>query len=157
MLVYGGFRVLDGDMQVGVLTAFLLYLRQFFEPMQDISQFFNSFQSARRRWRSCPACWRRRRRARAAEPAEPLPAPRGELGSGDVRVPLLAGRGRCCRDLELVVPAGQTVALVGATGAGKTTIAKLLARFYDPTGGPRAARRRRPAATCPRTTCAQRW
>ena len=59
--------------------------------------------------------------------------------------------------LDLHVPAGQTVALVGATGAGKTTIARLLARFYDPTAGQRAARRDRPARSCPRRTCAARW
>ena len=63
VLLYGGYRVIEGDMTVGVLAAFLLYLRLFFEPMQEISPVLQPLPvGQRRRWRSCPACWRRSRR-----------------------------------------------------------------------------------------------
>lgn len=134
VLLYGGYRVLHDQMTIGTLTAFLLYLRMFFEPMQEISQFFNTFQSASSALEKIagvlavePAI---------ADPAQPvrLTTARGEIRLSDVHFeyvpdhPVLSG-------LTLTVPAGQTVALVGTTGAGKTTIAKLIARFYDPVSG----------------------
>jgi ABC-type multidrug transport system fused ATPase/permease subunit len=132
-LFYGGHRVLDGAMQVGVLTSFLLYLRRFFDPMQDIAVFFNSFQSATAALEKLSGLLEER--SELTEPAAPTPLPhaRGEVAFRAVRFGY--------RDnvvlphLDLDVPAGQTVALVGATGAGKTTVARLLARFYDPGSG----------------------
>ena len=132
-------------MTVGVLTAFLLYLRMFFEPMQEISQFYNTFQSASAALEKlsgvleeAPAVAEPRapRRAAAARAARSV-FDGVRFGYVDDR-PVLPG-------LDLVVPAGQTVALVGTTGAGKTTIAKLMARFYDPTAGRVTAGRGRPA------------
>ncbi|CAA9245185.1 MAG: Heterodimeric efflux ABC transporter, permease/ATP-binding subunit 2 [uncultured Corynebacteriales bacterium] len=133
VLFYGGHRVLDGDLKVGVLTAFLLYLRRFFDPLQDIAMFYNSFQSASAALEKLSGVLEER--SELAEPADPtpLPAARGDVAFRAVRFGY--------RDsvvlprLDLAVPAGQTVALVGATGAGKTTIARLLARFYDPRSG----------------------
>ena len=133
VLFYGGHRVLDGDLKVGVLTAFLLYLRRFFDPLQDIAMFYNSFQSASAALEKLSGVLEER--SELAEPAEPtaLPAARGDVAFRAVRFGY--------RDsvvlprLDLEVPAGQTVALVGATGAGKTTIARLLARFHDPRSG----------------------
>ena len=150
VLCYGGLRVIDGDIKVGVLATFLLYLGRFFDPLQDLSQFYNSFQSAAASLEKIsgvldepPA---------VPEPAHPVPLPprggpakepaRGgpdaQAGGREVRfeavrfgyraTPVLPG-------LDLTIPAGQTVALVGATGAGKTTVARLLARFYDPDQG----------------------
>jgi ABC-type multidrug transport system fused ATPase/permease subunit len=159
VLCYGGLRVIDGDIKVGVLATFLLYLGRFFDPLQDLSQFYNSFQSAAASLEKIsgvldepPA---------VPEPAHPVPLPprhspgmeppggpgleppsRGipdaRAGGREVRfeavrfgyraTPVLPG-------LDLTIPAGQTVALVGATGAGKTTVARLLARFYDPDQG----------------------
>ncbi len=139
VLLYGGLRVIDGDMKVGVLVTFLLYLQRFFDPLQDLSQFYNTFQSAAAALEKisgvldeAPA---------VAEPQAPaaLPEPAGPAGGGrtvrfeSVRfgyreAPVLPG-------LDLTIPAGQTAALVGATGAGKTTIARLMARFYDPGQG----------------------
>ena len=134
VLLYGGDRVLAGDMTVGVLAAFLLYLRRFFEPMQDLSQFYTQFQGA-------------------AAALEKLAGVLDEdAGRAGVRAPGAASRaeGATCTfdhvhfaykvveilpDLSIDIPAGQTLALVGATGAGKTTIATLMARFYDPTSG----------------------
>jgi ATP-binding cassette subfamily B protein len=119
---------------VGVLAAFLLYLRQFFEPMQEISQFYNTFQSASAALEKLSGVLEEE--PSVPEPAHPVPLERvrGEVRFEGVRfeyvegVPVLPG-------MDLVVPAGQTLALVGTTGAGKTTIAKLLSRFYDPVDG----------------------
>jgi ABC-type multidrug transport system fused ATPase/permease subunit len=136
VLCYGGLRVLDGDIKVGVLATFLLYLGRFFDPLQDLSQFYNSFQSAAAALEKIsgvldepPA---------VPERAVPVPLP-ARRGPG--RAVRFAGVRFGYRDslvlpgLDLDIPAGQTVALVGATGAGKTTIARLLARFYDPGEG----------------------
>ncbi|CAA9416973.1 MAG: Heterodimeric efflux ABC transporter, permease/ATP-binding subunit 2 [uncultured Propionibacteriaceae bacterium] len=134
VLLYGGYRVIEGNMTIGVLAAFLLYLRMFFEPMQEISQFYNTFQSASAALEKASGVLEEQPTVK--EPTDPVPLPDAK---GDVRFekvwfsyvddrPVLPG-------LDLTVPRGQTVALVGTTGAGKTTIAKLMARFYDPTGG----------------------
>ncbi len=135
VLLIGGYRVAHGGLDIGVLTAFLLYLRQFYDPMEDVAMFYNSLQSATAALEKISAMLARR--PSVAEPWHPraLPVPvRGtvqldavEFGYADDR-PVL-------RSLTLEIPAGQTVALVGATGAGKTTIAKLISRFYDPTSG----------------------
>ena len=134
VLLYGAYLAFHDEVTVGVLAAFLLYLRQFFEPMQEISQFYNTFQSASAALEKLSGVLEEE--PSVPEPAAPVPldAVRGEVRFEDVRfeyvdgVPVLPG-------LDLTVPAGQTVALVGTTGAGKTTIAKLLSRFYDPVAG----------------------
>jgi ATP-binding cassette, subfamily B, bacterial len=134
VLFYGGHRVLDGDIQIGVLTAFLLYLRRFFDPLQDLSQFFNAFQSAAAALEKLAGVLQER--PSVAAPARPvaLPSPRGDVRFE--RVSFGYAERIVLPELDLHVPAGQTVALVGATGSGKTTIARLLGRFYDPvTGG----------------------
>jgi ATP-binding cassette subfamily B protein len=134
VLLYGGHRVIEGDMTVGVLAAFLLYLRMFFEPMQDISQFYNTFQSASSALEKLSGVLEEQ--PSVVQPAKPTPLPQAE---GDVHLEHVrfeyAKDRPVLPDLELHIPAGQTVALVGTTGAGKTTIAKLMARFYDPDGG----------------------
>jgi ATP-binding cassette, subfamily B, bacterial len=139
VLLYGGLRVIDGDMKVGVLVTFVLYLQRFFDPLQDLSQFYNTFQSAAAALEKISGVLDEE--PAVAEPDEPvtLPAAADPARSGrtvqfdGVRfgyrdAPVLPG-------LDLTIPAGQTVALVGATGAGKTTIARLMARFYDPGQG----------------------
>ncbi len=134
VLLYGGYRVLHGQMTIGTLTAFLLYLRMFFEPMQEISQFFNTFQSAASALEKLAGVLAER--PGIEDPKRPLELTdvRGEIAFRDVRFHYVADR-PVLPNLTLEVPAGQTVALVGTTGAGKTTIAKLIARFYDPTSG----------------------
>jgi ABC-type multidrug transport system fused ATPase/permease subunit len=133
VLFYGGHRVLDGDMQVGVLTAFLLYLRRFFDPMQDIAVFFNSFQSASAALEKLSGVLEEQ--PSVPEPADPTPLPDAH---GEVAFRALRFGYRdtvVLPNLDVTIPAGQTVALVGATGAGKTTVARLLSRFYDPLAG----------------------
>jgi len=132
VLVYGGLRVIDGQMTVGVLAAFLLYLRMFFEPMQDISQFYNTFQSASSALEKLSGVLEEQPSVVQPSNPTPLPAARGELHLEHVHFAYDPDR-PVLPDLELHIPEGQTVALVGTTGAGKTTIAKLMARFYDPT------------------------
>ncbi|BBY81959.1 ABC transporter ATP-binding protein [Mycolicibacterium pulveris] len=134
VLLYGGYRVLGGQMTIGTLTAFLLYLRMFFEPMQEISQFFNTFQSAASALEKLAGVLAQRPGIKDPEHPVPIDHVRGEISLVDVRFEYVPGR-PVLPGLSLDVPAGQTVALVGTTGAGKTTIAKLIARFYDPTSG----------------------
>jgi ATP-binding cassette, subfamily B, bacterial len=138
VLLYGGLRVIDGDMKVGVLVTFLLYLQRFFDPLQDLSQFYNTFQSAAAALEKISGVLDEE--PQVAEPAEPAALPPLPSGSGGRAVTFEAVRFGYRRTtvlpgLDLSIPAGQTAALVGATGAGKTTIARLLARFYDPVQG----------------------
>lgn len=133
VLVFGGFLVVQGDLTLGVLTAFVLYLRQFFEPMQDLSQFYNTFQAAGAALEKL---------AGVMEETPTVPEPRAPVRLGDVAGAIgfdgvtFAYRDRdVLHDIELQIPAGQIIALVGETGAGKTTMARLIARFYDPSVG----------------------
>jgi ABC-type multidrug transport system fused ATPase/permease subunit len=134
VLLYGGQRVLDHRMTVGVLAAFLLYLRRFFDPMQELSQFYNSLQSGGAAVEKLAGVLEEA--PAVPEPARPVPL---AAAAGAVRFDRVSFGYRGDRPvilrLDLEIPAGQTVALVGATGAGKTTIARLLARFYDPGEG----------------------
>lgn len=136
VLTYGGWRVLGGHMEIGVLAAFLLYLRRFFEPMQELSQFYNALQSATAALEKLAGVLDER--PAVPEPDRPVPLPRGpEQGAIEFRSVTFSYRPGTVilPKLDLHVPAGQTVALVGATGAGKSTLGKLIARFYDPTSG----------------------
>jgi ABC-type multidrug transport system fused ATPase/permease subunit len=135
VLCYGGFLALDGDIKIGVLASFLLYLQRFFDPLQDVSQFYNSFQGAASALEKISGVLEEE--PSVAEPAQPVALPAAASGRrvsfsgvrfGYRKAIVLPG-------LDLELPAGQTVALVGETGAGKTTVARLLARFYDPNAG----------------------
>ena len=133
VLLFGGYLVVQGQLTLGVLTAFVLYLRQFFDPMQDLSQFYNVFQAAGAALEKLAGVIEEA--PTVPEPAEPveLPDVKGAIAFDHVTfayrdVPVL-------HDLDFRVPAGEVVALVGQTGAGKTSIARLISRFYDPTMG----------------------
>jgi len=139
VLLYGGIRVIDHAMPVGVLVTFLLYLRRFFEPLQDVSQFYSTFQSAAAALEKLSGVLEET--PSVPEPRAPVPLPSRQADAHQGRELELSSIRFGYRDavvlprLNLTIPAGQTVALVGATGAGKTTIARLLARFYDPDEG----------------------
>jgi len=133
VLGYGALRVMDGALAVGVLVSFLLYLRRFFDPLQDIAMFYNSYQSASAALEKLSGVLEER--STVPEPADPQPLtdPAGEVVFDRVRFGY--GAATVLPQLDLTIPAGQTVALVGATGAGKSTLARLAARFYDPLEG----------------------
>lgn len=134
VLLWGGLRVADGALEVGVLLAGVLYVRNFFSPLQEVAMFLNSYQSA-------AAALEKVSGVLEEEPSVPDPQRPVDLRSarGGIRfedVEFGYGEGRVVLpDFSLDVPAGQTIALVGTTGAGKTTLAKLVSRFYDPTAG----------------------
>jgi ABC-type multidrug transport system fused ATPase/permease subunit len=135
VLLVGGYRVADGGLALGVLTSFLLYVRQFFDPMDDIAVFYNSLQSATAALEKISGVLAEK--PSVPEPAAPVPLERPIRGALDLHGVEFSYRPTrpVLHELDLHVPAGQTVALVGATGAGKSTIAKLISRFYDPTVG----------------------
>jgi ATP-binding cassette, subfamily B, bacterial len=154
VLGYGGLLAIEGNLKVGVLATFLLYLQRFFDPLQDVSQFYNIFQSAASGLEKISGVLEQD--AAVPEPSAPgsLPTrattlvPAGRPPAPGERDPVPAGRqvrfdsvtfgyrdNLVLPGLDLDIPAGQTVALVGETGAGKTTIARLIGRFYDPRSG----------------------
>ena len=135
VLLFGAYRVLDGDLAIGVLLAAVLYSRRFFDPMEDIATFYNAYQSAE-------AALEKISGVLEESPTVPEPIAPKSLATGvtgRVRFDGVRFEYRADREVlprfDLDVPAGQTIALVGSTGAGKSTLAKLIARFYDPTEG----------------------
>ena len=138
VLGYGGLRVVDGDMKVGVLVTFVLYLQRFFDPLLDLSQFYSAFLSAAAALEKVSGVLDES--PAVAEPQHPvvLPAAAARGGGRAVRLESVRFGYRdavVLPGLDLDIPAGQTIAVVGATGSGKTTIARLVARFYDPQEG----------------------
>jgi ATP-binding cassette, subfamily B, bacterial len=136
VLLYGGSRVIGGHMGVGVLASFVLYLRQFFEPMAEVSQFYDAFQGAAAGIEKLAGVLDEP--PRVAMPVQSAPHAarelRGAVRFDEVSFGYRTGR-EILHDLSLEIPAAQTVALLGNTGAGKSTLARLLARFYDPDAG----------------------
>lgn len=134
VLLFGGFRVLNGDLAVGVLLALMLSTKRFFQPVDQMAMFYNSFQSAQAALEKVSGLLEEVPTVRPPKNAVELTAAAGRVefrgvkfryGQGPLIIPTL----------DLTIPAGQTVALVGQTGAGKSTIAKLIARFYDVSAG----------------------
>ena len=147
IILYGGYQAIDGDIEIGVVVAFIGYLQLFFDPIQQISQLYTTYQQGMAALDKIFDLLDTEPdmvdKPDAIDPGEL----RGEIELDDVwfsyarrrrrerrraRRPSPGGR---CEGIDLHVPAGQTVALVGETGAGKSTLAKLVARFYDPQRG----------------------
>ncbi|PMC74473.1 ABC transporter ATP-binding protein [Brachybacterium sp. UMB0905] len=135
VLVVGGFRVLSGDLQVGVLVALVLYSRRFFQPVDEIANFYNAFQSAVAALEKIANLLAEQPHVKESATPTPLPASDGQIDFERVSFRYTADGPLVLKPLDLHIPAGQTVALVGQTGAGKSTIAKLISRFYDATDG----------------------
>jgi ABC-type multidrug transport system fused ATPase/permease subunit len=139
ILLIGGARVISGDVEIGVLVGFIAALNGFFDPIGQLSQVYTTYQSGMAALDKIFELLDERPELHDAPDAIELPRLRGEIrfedvsfryGSGEDGAPKLA-----LDDVSITVPPGQTVALVGATGAGKSTFAKLVARFYDPSDG----------------------
>jgi ATP-binding cassette subfamily B protein len=134
VLGYGGHLYFNGDVTIGTLFAFMLYVQNFFDPVQQLSQLYNTFLSATAALDKIMDVLDEEPEVLDAPGSEPLPEVQGHVRFEEVRFSYGTGP-EVLHGLDLDVPPGTTVALVGHTGAGKSTIAKLLARFYDPTGG----------------------
>lgn len=134
MLLVGGLRVADGQLAIGVLLAVLLYTRQFFMPAQDMALFYNSYQSAAAALEKISGVLEER--PSVPDPTSPIDlwTATGSVAFEGVEFAYTPDRPVLPR-FDLSIPAGQTVALVGSTGAGKSTLAKLISRFYDPSAG----------------------
>jgi len=137
ILLYGGLQAIDGNVTVGVLVAFVAALNNFFDPIQQLSQVYTTYQSGMAALDKIFNLLDVEPDLVDAPDAVELGRLRGEIELRDVSFRYGSGDDAvfAIRDVSLSVPPGQTVALVGATGAGKSTIAKLVARFYDPTDG----------------------
>jgi ATP-binding cassette subfamily B protein len=134
VLGYGGWLAYHGEVSIGTLVAFIGYLSNFFDPVQQLSQLYNTFLSAVAALDKITDVLDEEPEVRDAPGARELEEIRGRVAFDRVR--FAYGRGpEVLHGIDLDVAAGTTVALVGHTGAGKSTIAKLLARFYDPTEG----------------------
>ena len=134
VLGYGGHLYFDGAVTIGTLFAFMLYVQNFFDPVQQLSQLYNTFLSATAALDKIMDVMDEEPQVLDAPDASPLPLVEGHVRFEDVRFSYGTGP-EVLHGLSLGIPPGTTVALVGHTGAGKSTIAKLLARFYDPTHG----------------------
>ena len=134
ILGYGGYLVFDGQTKIGVLVAFLGYSANFFDPVQQLSQLYSTFLTAVAALDKIMEVLAAEPRVTDAPDATAIGRLRGEVRFRDVHFSYRRGA-EVLHGIELDVPPGTTVALVGHTGAGKSTIAKLIARFYDPTSG----------------------
>ncbi|MFE5756840.1 ABC transporter ATP-binding protein [Streptomyces massasporeus] len=134
VLIVGGARVDDGTLAIGSLVAYLLYIDLFFAPVQQLSQVFDGYQQATVSLGRIQELLREPTSTKSADEPEEVPSLRGDIAFEDVRF-AYGDDEEALGGVDLRIPAGQTVAFVGETGAGKSTLVKLVARFYDPTGG----------------------
>jgi ABC-type multidrug transport system fused ATPase/permease subunit len=137
VLAIGAVRVVDGGLELGVLTAFTLYLRRFYDPLDELSMFANSYSSAIAALEKISGVLEEE--PTVVEPVAPRSLPARDSGRSidfdAVEFRYSPTTPVVLPTFDLHIPSGQTVALVGATGAGKSTLAKLVARFYDPSAG----------------------
>jgi ATP-binding cassette subfamily B protein len=135
ILLYGGMQAIQGDVTIGVLVAFIAALNNFFDPIQQLSQLYTTYQAGMAALDKIFELLDEEPELRDRPDAIALPRLRGELVFDGVSFAYSPDAEPALDGIDLHVPAGQTVALVGTTGAGKSTFAKLAARFYDPTAG----------------------
>ena len=140
ILLYGGYQAIDGNVTIGVLVAFVGYLQSFFDPIQQLSNLYATYQQGMAAIDKIFDLLDTEPDMVDAPGATELPAIRGDVRFEGVwftydRDPDADDVTWALEDVTLEAPAGETLALVGATGAGKSTVAKLVARFYDPQRG----------------------
>ncbi|MQY13870.1 Multidrug efflux ATP-binding/permease protein [Streptomyces sp. RB5] len=135
VLAMGADRVAAGTLTAGALVAYLLYIDLFFAPVQQLSQVFDGYQQAAVSLKRIQELLVEETSTPAAAAPLPVPSLKGELTFADVSFGYQGSGDNALSGLDLTIPAGQTVAFVGETGAGKSTLVKLAARFYDPTSG----------------------
>ncbi|WP_128428631.1 ABC transporter ATP-binding protein [Streptomyces cyaneus] len=134
VLIAGGARIDDATLTTGALVAYLLYIDLFFAPVQQLSQVFDGYQQATVSLGRIQELLQEPTSTKAAEEPLEVLSLRGEVAFEDVHFKY-GDEEEALGGIDLRIPAGQTVAFVGETGAGKSTLVKLVARFYDPTGG----------------------
>jgi len=134
ILLYGGSQVIDGTVEIGVLVSFVFYLQVFFDPIQQLSQLYTTYQAGMAALDKIFDLLDEEPEISDGDDAIALPPVKGEIRFEGVDFAYGSGA-LALEDVSLTVPPGQTVALVGATGAGKSTFAKLVARFHDPSRG----------------------
>ena len=135
ILLYGGNQAVDGAVTIGVLATFVFYLQSFFDPIQQLSQLYTTYQAGMAALDKIFDLLDERPDLSDSPDAIDLPPVKGEIEFENVDFGYADDGTLALHDVSLHVPPGQTVALVGATGAGKSTVAKLVARFYDPARG----------------------
>ncbi|GGW91754.1 ABC transporter ATP-binding protein [Streptomyces noursei] len=135
VLIAGADRIGGHTLTVGALVAYLLYIDLFFAPVQQLSQVFDGYQQATVSLGRIRELLAQPTSTPAAEQPRPVTALRGDLAFDDVHFHYGDHDEQALAAIDLTIPAGQTVAFVGETGAGKSTLVKLVARFYDPTSG----------------------
>jgi ATP-binding cassette subfamily B protein len=134
VLLWGGFRVMEGDLGIGVLISCILYARSFYEPMENLAMFYNSYQSANSALEKISGVLEEEPSVPEAIDPTPLAERKGHINFNTVQFAYSNGK-VVLPKFDMDIPAGQTIALVGTTGAGKSTLAKLIGRFYDPSSG----------------------
>ncbi|MBP1239879.1 ATP-binding cassette subfamily B protein [Frigoribacterium sp. PvP120] len=134
VVLFGGFRVIGGTLEIGALLAVALYAKRFFDPAEEMAMFYNSYQSASAALEKISGVLEEQ--PSVPDPVRPVDLlhAKGAVDFDDVEFAYSADA-VVLPQFDLHVPAGQTIALVGSTGAGKSTLAKLMSRFYDPTRG----------------------
>ncbi|MFE0472143.1 ABC transporter ATP-binding protein [Streptomyces sp. NPDC058947] len=139
IVLWGAYRVADGTLALGVLAAAVLYLRRLYDPIDRLGMFLNSYQSAAASLEKIAGLLAQTPSVPEPVSPRPLPPARSEHPGREVVFDGVSfgyrTGGEVLPRFDLTLPAGQTVAVVGSTGAGKSTLAKLLARFYDPSDG----------------------
>ncbi|MGW6392137.1 ABC transporter ATP-binding protein [Streptomyces sp. NPDC055103] len=134
VMIVGANRIEAGTLTTGALVAYLLYIDLFFAPVQQLSQVFDGYQQAAVSLKRMQELLQEPTSTTAAEAPQDVTSLRGEIAFEDVSF-AYDTKEAALTGIDLRIPAGQTVAFVGETGAGKSTLVKLVARFYDPTGG----------------------
>ncbi|MER5706601.1 ABC transporter ATP-binding protein [Streptomyces sp. NPDC002122] len=134
VMIVGANRIDGGTLTTGALVAYLLYIDLFFAPVQQLSQVFDGYQQAAVSLKRMQELLQEPTSTAAADAPRDVTALRGEIAFEDVSF-AYDSKEEALTGIDLRIPAGQTVAFVGETGAGKSTLVKLVARFYDPTGG----------------------